>query len=281
MSDTRSGTDDSEVQVDSLLRQLSSGDAASAWTKFLHRYSALIMKTAIHFEYQQDRQNECFLFVSEKLFENDFKRLLKYDRSRGASFNTWLITIVHHLCIDWHRKEFGRVSLLPAISALPTFDQLVYRFSFERGMDSHKCLRALRTEFPDVTHQQLSHSISRVHRILTPRQRWQISVRYRRNRHPETRRPENVDQLPSADLNPVSVAENRQELAALQTALAKLPGRQRLLLQLQFHHGLTLAQIAQLTRLGDPARVWRHIQGALKALAAQFQIAESGKFRKK
>ncbi len=77
------------------------------------------------------------------------------------------------------------------------------------------------------------------------------------------------------------MAQKQQELEALQAALANLSARQQLLLHLRFHAGLTLDQIAQFVHLGDSARAWRHIQGALKALSAQFPSEKSSGFREK
>ena len=285
MSDRRSGKSISEKSDVSLLSQLKTNDAWSAWTEILNRYASLIMKTASQFEYQQDRKNDCFLFLSEKLSEDGFKRLQVYDPSRNASFRTWLITVVFNLCIDWHRKEFGRAYLLPAISALPGFDQLVFRYSFERGMTSQDCLHALSAEFPDVTQQQLRRAISRVHGVLTPRQRWQIGVRRSRKQQIFDRkgdsRLQDVDQLPTPIQNPATLAQRQQELDTLQAALANLPERQQLLLHLRFHAGMTLSQIAQFVRLGDSARAWRHIDKAIKALSDQFPSEKSSGFREK
>ncbi len=285
MSERRSGKRISEKSDGALLRQLRSADAWTAWTEILNRHASLIMKTASQFEYQQDRKNDCFLFVSEKLSEDGFKRLLKYDFSRDASFRTWLITVVFNLCIDWHRKEFGRAYLLPAISALPGFDQLVYRYSFERGMTGQDCLQALSTEFPDVTSIQLSRAISRVHGVLTPRQRWQIGVRHRRKQRSSDpsgdSRLQDVDKLPTPTQDPAIMAQKQQDIDALQAALANMSDRQRLLLHLRFHAGLTLKQIAQFVRLGDSNRAWRHIEKALKTLSDQFPSEKSSGSRKK
>jgi RNA polymerase sigma factor (sigma-70 family) len=285
MPDWRSGKHISEKSDVSLLGQLKTPNAWTAWTEILNRYAPLIMKTASQFEYQQDRKNDCFLFVSEKLSEAGFKRLLKFNPRRNASFRTWLITVIFNLCIDWHRKEFGRAYLLPAISALPGFDQLVFRYSFEQGMSSLDCLQALSTEFPDVTRQQLSRAIIRVHGVLTPRQRWQIGVRHRRKRrsselsHDSTN--QDVDHLPTPTENPAIMAQKQQELDALKAALANLSTRQQLLLHLRFQTGLTLDQIAQFVGFGDSARAWRHIEKALKALSDQFPEKKSSDFREK
>ena len=281
MSDGRPGQRISEKSDVRLLSKLKTPDAWLAWTEILNRHASLIMKTASQFEFQQERKNECFLFVCEKLTEDGFRRLRKYDVRRNASFRTWLVTIVFNLCIDWHRKEFGRAFLLPAISALPVFDQLVFRYSFEQAMGRQECLQALSTEFPDVTDQQLHRAISRVHGVLTARQRWQIGVRFRRKRQSGNSGMPNVDQLPAPTQDPVLEAQKRQELDALRSALTKLSAQQQLLLHLRFHAGLTLDQIAQFARLGDSARVWRHIEKALKALSEQFPSEKSLDFREK
>lgn len=285
MSDRRSGNRISEKSDVSLLNQLKTSDAWPAWTELLNRYASLIMRTASQFENQQNRNNDCFLFVSEKLSEDGFKRLQKYDSVRNASFRTWLITVIFNLCIDWHRKEFGRVYLLPAVSALPVFDQLVFRFCFVQALSTQECLQALRTEFPDVTRQQLSQAIARVHGVLTPRQRWQIGVRHRRkqwsSRVGDDSQSPDVDQLPTPIQDPAAMAQRQQELDDLKAALAKLSARQQLLLHLRFHAGLTLDQIAQFVHLGDSARAWRHIEKALDALSDQFPSEKSPRFREK
>ena len=286
MSDGRTGNPLSEKSDASLLSQLKTPNARAAWTEILNRYASLIMKTVSQFDYQQERKDDCFLFVCEKLFENDCKRLLNYDAKRNASFRTWLITVVFNLCVVWHRKEFGRAFLLPAVSALPSFDQFVFRYSFEQGMSSQECLQALSTDFPDVTRNQLSRAVSRVHQALTPRQRWQIGVRHRRKQRRRDlkgdSRLQDVDQLPTPTLDPCIRAEKQQELDALEAALANLPARQRLLLHLRFTAGLTLDQIAVFLHLGDSARAWRHIEKALKALPDQLPVEKNSvDFREK
>ena len=104
--------------------------------------------------------------------------------------------------------------------ALPGFDQLVFRYSFEQGMSSQDCLHALSTEFPDVTRQQLSRAIIRVHGVLSPRQRWQIGVRHRRKLRSRelssNSRMQDVDHLPTPTQDPAIMAQKQQELDALQ-----------------------------------------------------------------
>ena len=169
----------SDKQVEKLLLGLNLADAGPAWAKFIDRFAPLIMKAVRQFDYEQDRSRECFLYVCEKLSDNGFRRLLSFDPNGSATFHTWLGAVTFNLCVDWHRKEFGRVSMVPAIFALPAFDQAVFRHRYERGMAMETCFQLLTEEFPDLTRQQLSDAISRVHTVLTPRQRWKMSLRVR------------------------------------------------------------------------------------------------------
>lgn len=258
--------------VADLLQRLSSADAGPAWSEFLDRYSSLIMKIVSRFEYRQSRVNECFLYVCEQLNDDHFRRLVKYNTHGKARFRTWLGAVVFNLCVDWHRREFGRVTLLPAISALPAFDQAVYRLVIEQGMNKEEAFQTLKADFPDLNRELLCKSVSRVHSILTPRQRWQVSVRKKR-RQPVSVQSANprLNQIRDPDPGPEILLQKNTELEDLKTAISTLPHEQRLLLHLRFQEGLSLKKIAELADLGDSNRAWRHLQAALKALFRQLR----------
>jgi len=264
-----------------LLRRLMSTDAGVAWVEFLELYAPLIMSTASQFEYEQERVHDCFLYVCEQLNDNGFRRLLKFDTTGKASFHTWLGSVVFNLCVDWHRREYGRATLLPAISALPAFDQAVYRMVIEQGMDKEACFQSLRADFPDLTRELLAKAVARVYSLLTPRQRWQIIVRNRgRKRARGSSMQENLERLPDPAMGPDREAQKRQDLEILQAAMSHLPADQRLLLRLRFQEGLTLKKIAQLKYHGDVNGTWRHIQAAMEALFKNFGRASAAKKRK-
>jgi RNA polymerase sigma factor (sigma-70 family) len=273
-------SDDKRAKAD-LLRRLSSADAGPAWVEFLEHYASLIMSVASQFEYEQDRINDCFLYACEQLNDNGFRRLLKFDTTGKASFHTWLGSVVFNLCVDWHRREYGRATLLPAISALPAFDQAVYRMVIEQGMDKEACFQSLRADFPDLTRELLAKAVARVYSLLTPRQRWQIVVRNRgRKRARSSSNQENLERLPDPAMGPDREAQKRQDLETLQAAMSHLPADQRLLLRLRFQEGLTLKKIAQLKYHGDVNGTWRHIQAAMEALFRNFGRASTAKKRK-
>lgn len=272
MQDDHSNGNRSERSVAELLKQLSSADAGAAWVEFLDRYAQLIINVASQIEFEQDRINECFLFVCEKLNDDGFRRLLKFNTSGKAKFRTWLGSVVFNLCVDWHRREYGRVRLLPAIAALPAFDQTVYHLVIEQAMASEACYQKLKTDFPDLSRESVANSLRRIHSILTPRQRWQISVR-NRGRKPVGGDPMQgqIEGLPDPSAGPEMQAQKQQELETLKNAISHLPARQRLLLHLRYQEGLSLKKIAQLQKLGDSNRAWRHIQAAINALFVNIQ----------
>jgi len=250
-----------------LLRRLNSADAGTAWVEFLDVYAPLIMHVAAQFEYQQDRINECFLYACEQLNDNGFRRLLKFNAAGKAQFRTWLGSVVFNLCVDWHRHEYGRVTLQPAIAALPAFDQSVYHMVIEQGMDKEASFQALKADFPDLTRELLANAVGRVHSLLTPRQRWQITVRNRGRRQSQGESSGNpVEGLPDSANGPEAEAQKHQELENLQKAISRLPTGQRLLLRLRFQEGLGLKKIAQLKFHGDTNVAWRQIQAAVDAL---------------
>jgi RNA polymerase sigma factor (sigma-70 family) len=274
----KSGPGKSAVDI---LHRLSSADAGPAWVKFLDLYSALIMKTVRQFEYRQDRSSECFLYVYEQLNDDGFRRLLKFNTAGKVKFRTWLGTVVFNLCVDWHRREFGRVALLPAISALPAFDRAVYRLVIEQGMDKETSFQTLRADFPDLTRELIESAVQRVYTLLTPHQRWQVTVRNSRKQMAwGSSFQGQIEHLPDPGSGPEEQAQKQQDLDTLQDAMAHLPANQRLLLRLRFQEGLSLKKIAELTQLGDTNRAWRHVQAALKALFQHIHEKKSAETRK-
>ncbi len=158
-------TQEQRHDISDLLQRLNSPEAGAAWVDFVNRFAHLIMKTASQFEYRQDRSSACFLYVCEKLCDQQFRRLQKYNATGSAKFHHWLSTVVFNLCVDWHRKEFGRAVVLPAIAALPAFDQLVYRYSYEMGMGQDACYQAIKPDFPELT-APFAEATIRLNRLL-------------------------------------------------------------------------------------------------------------------
>jgi len=251
-----------------LLAQLRSRDRSKAWKQFLEVYSPVIMHIAGQYEYRSGGRNDCYLFICEKLSENDFCRLLSYQPEGSASFRSWLNVVIANLCIDWRRHKQGRPRPFKSISNLPLFDQAVFKYMFQQQASLQTCFASMQADFPDLTEPQLASAVSRINERLTQRQRWLLSTRH-----------EEMVSLDHADmgepvLKPTEPGPGPEQSTALiqkqeklQQALARLSPRQRLLIKLRYQQELSLKEVARLTRLGDPFRARRHIQAALNELA--------------
>jgi RNA polymerase sigma factor (sigma-70 family) len=260
----------SDEGVKELLERLSSGRVDAAWSEFLARYAPLIMHVVRRCDADDARTTECFNHVCGALSDDGFRRLLSFRPDGPARFKTWLIAVVANLCVDWRRKERGRVRPLQCVARLPELDQQVYRCIYVRGMSRAQCMEALAPRFPQLTAATVSEINARLFALLTPQQRWQLSART-----PALKprgfdaRPEDDDpawQVATPDPGPDDLAVDSQELRQLQDALSQLPSQQRLLLRLRYEQNLTLAQVARLTGQPDPFRANRQIQAALDAL---------------
>lgn len=261
----------SDDTVTDLFERLSSGRVDAAWGEFLAQFSPLIMHVIRRHDADHERVAECFDHVCAALSDNRFHRLLSFRPDGPAQFKTWLMAVVANLCVDWRRKQQGRVRPTPSVLHLPDLDQQVYHCIYVRRMSRAQCLQALRTRFPELTDAMVSEINARLFGLMTPRQRWQLSVRTSALK-PVTCGVSSEDDDPAWQIaepgpGPDEVAAESQAQWRLKGALARLSAEQRLLLKLRYELNLTLAEVARLTHQPDPFRANRQVQSALKALA--------------
>jgi RNA polymerase sigma factor (sigma-70 family) len=194
------------------------------------------------------------------------------------------MAVVANLCHDWRRRQRGRVRPVRSVSRLPELDQHVYRCIFVGGMSRAECAASLAPRFPSLTETVVADISARLFRILTPQQRWHLGARAQvpgrlpRNGLPDDEEP--AWQVATQEPGPGDLVEELQEQQRLREALSQLPADQRLLLRLRYEQGLTLAEVARLTRQPDPFRANRRIQAALDALGSLMGAGRSGPGRK-
>lgn len=245
-----------------ILRDLAGERAESAWTEFLETYAGLIYQAVGFFERDNERAADCFLFVCENLSNNRYRRLRAFRADGPAKFTTWLRAVVRNLCLDWHRKEFGRQRIFRSIARLPALDQEVYRCVYERSMTREEARLALESRYPTL---DLDAACRRIEQNLTPRQLWLLSVE-RPRRH--TTSSEAIEDLAIADGSPgpEKLAVQGQLHANLARAVDGLPDVDRLLIRLRFEEELTLQQVARAVGLPDPQTADRRIREVLEQL---------------
>lgn len=258
--------------IEQLLLNLDSDDPQVAWGQFLDNFADLIYQVAHHFESDPEKAADCFQFVCERLIENRARRLRKFKGDGAATFSTWLRAVVRNLCIDWHRREFGRYRPFRYVARLSTFDQEVFRLMFERGMSADESLTFLSNGFPNVTHERVTQSRDRIEQGLTDRQRWLLATRAQQSQGygagtTDAEQIENlIGKLTDPRPDPEMRASDNETLGRLRRALKGLAPQQRLLLLLRFEQGVTLQQAAQLLDLGNAQKADRILKEILARL---------------
>jgi RNA polymerase sigma factor (sigma-70 family) len=258
-----------EPQIDALIRSLRSREPREAWTDFLDVYTPVMLQVIRHFEREEDAVEDCYLFVCEHLCQNGFRRLLHFRPQGPAKFSTWLCVVVRNLCLDWHRREFGRERVFESVARMPVFDREVFQALFVDCLSAEEACFKLKSRFPETTLDQLTDSSERIRRTLTARQKWLLSVRRTRTTPAFTGTSGQDDallQVPSETPSPESWVALQEQHAALACGLSRLPASDRLLIRLRFERDLTLEEIARLLQMDNPQSADRRIREAIEGL---------------
>jgi len=262
----------SDSSVQELLAQLRSPSGDEVFALFLELFSSAILQLARQYTNDHNHLNDCYLFVTEKLADNDFHRLVSYQPEGAASFRSWFNVVVANLCIDWRRHQRGRPRLFKSILGLSSFDQSVFKYRFQQRLSMDACFETLRGHFPKCNEVQLAGAVARINLSLTSAQMKSLYVQQSRtvslDEHQDAR---NANELSSTGHCPEEEAIIHQDQDKLQRALARLSPHHRLLIKLRYQQDLSLKEVARLTRLGDPFRARRHIQAALDQLTEFFE----------
>lgn len=96
------------LELNLLLRSPDSASQEAAWDELIRHHTRLLLAVARSLGGDPDDAMERYTYVLEKLRENDFRRLRKYNAESGASFSTWLTVAARNLCLDHHRARYGR-----------------------------------------------------------------------------------------------------------------------------------------------------------------------------
>jgi RNA polymerase sigma factor (sigma-70 family) len=259
--------------IAALLEALRSSNSRDAWVEFLESYSPVLYQTARACTLDEDAAADCYLLICEQLARNRFRRLLMFKPEGRASFITWLRVVARNLCFDWHRSRSGRHRPFKSLQHLSQLELEVYNCRFNRGFSQEETLQQLQSTFPGVSLSELAAIEGRVHRSLSSRQHWILSTRKQlafSNTIAAAGGEEGEKSIDVVDPRPdqETLIIGRQQQIQLEKCVASLPPDERLILQLRFSEGLSLEEIAHLTRLEDAQRVHRRIAAILQRLRA-------------
>ena len=257
-----------------LLAGLASEHPESSWDRFLRDYSPHILHVAHRYENDASSVTDCYLFVCEKLSDNDFSRLLKFKPVGPAKFSTWLTAVVANLCIDWRRKRYGRRRAVRVVQQLPDLEQDVFHCLYESGMTRTECMHALRHRYGGITDRDIAKINSRIHSLLSSKQRWQLAARKGEEISLSETNPEVQPGNEPTDPGPevASLVQSEQDRERLAEAMAQLSPDERLILRLRYEQDLTLEEVARLMNFGDPYRARRQIEAAVATLVAYMDL---------
>ena len=254
-----------------LLRELHSPKAGDAWSRFLDLYGAVLYHTALAHTVNRDAAADCYVYLCDRLADNGFKRLLKFNPDGNATFTTWLRVVARNLCYDWHRSHSGRHRPFKSLGDLSPLELEIYRLRFAQGTSQDETVQQVSKSFPAVGAGEILEIEERLQRSLNARQRWILSARRQVQvkttvavaaEEVELEAFEIADPQPSQE----TLFATAEKHAQLRRIVASLPADERLLLQLRFEQDLSLDEVAALCRLGDGQRVHRRIAAVLKKL---------------
>jgi RNA polymerase sigma factor (sigma-70 family) len=205
--------------------------------------------------------------------------LRKFRFGGPATFTTWLRAVVRNLCLDWHRSEVGRYRVFQSVARLPSVDRDVFKLAYEEARPAEEVFHILKTRDPRLTDADVTTSLERIRRSLSPRQLWLLSVRSPKMITPEPfqdGQPGTLDQIRDTSPDPESLAALNQRRTTLTRTLRLLPAPDRLLVRLRFEEDLTLEQVARLAGLKDAQTVDRRIRLILAEVRAQMERRGKG-----
>ena len=262
--------------IETILDGLHSEDAGSSWRSFLISYSDLIYTVTQTFERDPDRAGDCFLFICEKLADQDYRRLRAFRPNGKARFSTWLRAVARNLCLDWHRARFGRRQVFRSIAALGAFEQQIFALVFQRRLSPEEAWNNLAPSFPGISFAQFEAECAKLRGLLTSRQLWLLSTANVKSQSLEDDQEfGSAVELTDPAPDPEALAVLHQTHIMVSRALHNLDAGSQLLLRLRYSGGLGLQEIAKLVGLKDAQTVDRRIRTALEQVRENLGIAKS------
>ncbi len=225
-----------------------------AWKLFIERYADRILSQLRRLGFDHDEAMDRFVYVCEKLSENDYRRLraVRYPGDRG-DLTPWLRAVVNNLSISWTWSKYGRRRLPESVKRLSSKHQSVFRHYFFGGLAPSEVLEALHQE-GDAAIDLLGvlDSLERIFEGLSHGRLWRLVCNMARSRQCLSLDAVEGDGQPALERKPAEPdplqallqKESSQKLTAL---LEELSTKQRLVIQLRYEEAMRTSEIASIT----------------------------------
>ncbi len=262
----------SDPQIAALQRRLRSAHHPQAWVDFLTVYGPVVLQAVRRSIWDNERAADCFVFVCEQLGGRGYRRLLKYKPESGTSFLTWLRVVVRNLALDWNRRQTGRPRVFESVTRMTLLHQEVYRLRYHEGRSLDEVHALLRQRFPNLSEEDVGRADAELRQSLRPHQQWLLASQRAETLPLDAGAPGEgpLRDITDPSPGPEERAISSEEWRRLARGLARLEPSERLLLQLRYGQGVTLARLARFAALPDAQTADRRIRAILERLKKEF-----------
>lgn len=239
---------------DSELLTLFQDEPQRAWSLFCEKYSDFIYTCLRRAGFDYDEAMERFVYVFEKLCEQDFRRFktIKYAGNEG-DLTPWLRQVIKNLCVNWAWSEDGRKRLFGFVAEMPAREQRVFQLYFWQGQTPFEIYQSLRLEHDKTADLgDVFDALEAIFANLSEKKLWRLMSNLNRTR--KTLSLDYEDEESGFVIEPIDeTAENAEEnlqkkesLTQLNQAIETLSTREKLVVQFRYEEAMTLSEIAKL-----------------------------------
>lgn len=239
---------------DTELLRLFQQDEFRAWHLFCEKYSDFIYTLLRRSGFDYDEAMERFVYVFEKLCEDDFRRFktVKYAGNEG-DLTPWLRQVVKNLCVNWAWSETGRKRLFGFVAEMPPRQQRIFQLYFWQGQTPFGIYETLRLEHDkEVELGDVFDVLETIFENLSEKKLWRLMSNLSRMK--KTLSLDYEDEETGSSIEPVDEsAENAEEnlrkkeiFGQLNAALETLSTREKLVVQFRYEEAMTLSEIAKM-----------------------------------
>ncbi len=260
---------------DAELLTLFTDDPERAWKLFIDRYADIIFSYLHTLGFNYDQSMDRFVYVCEKLCEQDFRRMktIKYAGRRGE-LTPWVRKVVRHLCINWAWSTEGRRRLFKPVAKLPALEQRIFELYFWKGLSPTEIHEQLRYGQPGLTLVETLDALERIFSVLSHKNLWRLTsnLAWRRG-------PVSLDEIDEGmGIEPVDPAATPEELVIkkeaeerMSRALDGLRPKERLMIQFRYEEGMSPREISEMLGVGEK-EVKNSLRGALTKLKRTLEV---------
>lgn len=224
------------------------------------------------FESNNELSNDCFLYVFEKLKDDDSRRIKAF---RGkASFRTFLYSVTSKLIIDFRRRQFGYKVLPKYYWEFDEINRHIFKLFFYQRLTPGWAENAVKAEFK-ISEEEAQRRVDNVDK----RMRESRLKRDTRNLEQEVH-IEEIETLASDDIrsDPEEIMISKEAgkmkenvLKILKEEVQKLDDEDSLILQLYFEQGLTAKQVTGAIPGIKEKKVYKRVEKILTKIRKNIQ----------